>query len=336
MRPRLRPASALLGAGLTVLGLMVLSVSAVGARAVAVSAPQASQADVFLPLIVQAPTPTPTPTPTPPPVTPPASGDWHAFLDYYRASARLPALVDNTGWGKGAALHARYMVENAVLDDSEELANPWYSTEGAAAAPNSNLMLTGNVATTDQQALDFWMGKPFHALGLLSPALLSTGFGSFRDNNALSFKMGAAIDVRRGLGAIPGGVQFPIKWPDHNTTVYLTSYDGNEQPDPLSSCSGFNPPSGLPIILQLGPGNVTPDVTAHSFRQGNTSLTHCVFDETDYGNSIPSLQALGRSLLDASDAVVLIPQQPLVPGNSYTVSITSNGAMTSWTFRVAP
>jgi hypothetical protein len=142
--------------------------------------------------------------------------------------------------------------------------------------------------------------------------------------------------VRRGLGAIPGGVQFPIKWPDHNTTVYLTSYDGNEQPDPLSSCPGFNPPSGLPIILQLGSDSATPNVTAHSFQQENTPLTDCVFDETDYGNSIADLQALGRGLLAADHAVVLIPQQPLVPGDSYTASITSNGAVTTWTFRVAP
>ena len=317
--------------------LMVLSVSTGGVRADPVAAPRASPAGIFLPVMLHQPTITPIPTGTPPPVTPPTSSDWHAVLNYYRASARLPSLADNTDWSNGAALHAQYMVENQVLAATEDPANNFFTTPGAAAAPNSNLMLTGTVTTTDQQALDFWMSKPFHALGLLNPALLSTGFGSFPDGSQLSFKMGAVIDVRRGLGAIPAGVHFPIKWPDHNTTIYLTSYDGNEQPDPLSSCPGFNPPSGLPIILQLGPGNGTPNVTAYSFTQGTTLLPPpCVFDETDYGNSIDNLQALGRGLLAADHAVVLIPQQPLVPGDSYTASITSNGAVTTWTFHVAP
>jgi hypothetical protein len=229
------------------------------------------------------------------------------------------------------------MVKNDVLSATESPATPWYLVEGAAAAPNSNLMLSDDPSLSDRQALDFWMAKPFHALGLLDPALLTTGFGSFREDAGAfdPFKMGAVIDVRRGLGSIPGAVQFPIKWPEHNSTVYLTSYDGTEQPDPLSSCSGYNPPSGLPIILQLGPGNFTPVVTAHIFKRGATSLAHCIFSETDYSNTIGSLQSLGRGLLAASDAIVLIPKLPLTPA-SYTVSITANGQATTWTFTVAP
>jgi hypothetical protein len=269
-------------------------------------------------------------------VTPPADGDWHSVLAYYRASARLPGLAEDTGWSAGAYAHARYMVRNDALAASEATATPWYTGEGAAAAPNSNLMLSDNINLSDQKALDFWMAKPFHALGLLDPALLTTGFGSFREDGGAfdPFKMGAVVDVRRGLGAIPGAVQFPIKWPEHNSTVYLTSYDGTEQPDPLSSCSGYGPPSGLPIILQLGPGSQTPVITAHSFKRGATSLSHCIFSETDYANSITSLQALGRGLLNASDAIVLIPRLPLTAGQ-YTVSITASGQTATWTFTVA-
>ena len=335
MKPVRRPSAALLGvAGLlaTILAGLGLSV----ARQMRL-APQTSTQISYMPMVFRSNTPTPAPSGTPLPVTPPVSGDWHDVLGYYRASARLPGLGENLGWSDGAFQHARYMVKNDVLTASEVNGAPWYSQAGAEAAPSSNLILTDNTGTSDRQALDSWMAKPFHALGVIDPALLSTGFGSFREDAGQldPFKMGAALDVRRGLGAIPGSVQFPVKWPEHNATVYLTLYDGTEQPDPLSSCSGFSPPSGLPIILQLGPGSVTPAVTAHSFKRGTTNLAHCIFDETNYANSIAELQVLGRGLLNASDAVVLIPQAPLTAGD-YTASITANGVVTTWTFHVAP
>jgi uncharacterized protein YkwD len=289
----------------------------------------------YLPVIAQAPFPTP-PGGTPPSVTPPANTDWLTVLNYYRASARLPALAENTNWSTGAAQHACYMIQNQALAATEMPAGACYSRAGATEAPNSNLMMSDNQATTDQQALDFWMAKPFHALELLNPALHTTGFGSYRANLG-TFKMAAVVDVRQGLGAITGSVVFPLKWPDQNTTVYLTHYDGNEQPDPLASCPGFTAPSGLPVILQLGPGGSNFSVTAHSFQQGATSLAHCEFDASNYTNGFGTdLQALGRQILSAHDAVVLVPQQPLTTGQNYTASITANGRVTSWTFHVAP
>jgi hypothetical protein len=269
-------------------------------------------------------------------VTPPASGDWRTYLGYYRALGRLPALSENASWSDGAFKHARYMVENQTASSSETLGNPWYTAEGAAAGPNSLLQLQGDGSLSDRQALDQWMQWPFHALDVLDPALGSTGFGSYR-RNAGTFDLAAALDVRRGLGSVPGGTVYPLKWPDHNTTVYLTRYDGAEQPDPLTSCPGFGlgVGSGLPVILQLGPGDQTPVVTAHSFRRGATELEHCVFDETNYANSNPTLQAQGRASLGARDAIVLIPKAALAAGNSYTVSITVNGQIITWTFSVA-
>jgi len=287
----------------------------------------------YLPVVLQVPSPTP--TATPPPVTPPAEGDWRVYTGYYRAAARLPALAENGGWSDGAFKHAQYMVENQTASASELAGNLWFTQEGAAAGPNSLLQLQG-LALNDQQAVDQWMQWPFHAIDILDPALGATGFGRY-SRDAGTFDFAAALDVRRGLGAVPGGVSFPIKWPDHNTTVYLTSYDGFEQPDPLTSCPGFplGGPSGLPIILQVGPGDLTPVVTAHSLHQGSTPLLHCVFTESTYTNSIAAMQALGRAQLAARDAIVLIPKDPLTAGLSYTVSITVNGQVVTWTFAVA-
>jgi uncharacterized protein YkwD len=323
-------------AGLAVMALGALWVAA-AVQAAPPPAPAVGTPQAYFPIFYQPVLPTP--TGTPPPVTPPAATDWYDVLLYYRASARLPALAENTTWSAGAVNHAAYMVTNDVLAYTEDPATPGYTTSGATEAANSNLMLSDNVSTSDQQALDFWMEKPFHALGLLDPALLSTGFGSYRQDDGPfdPYRMGAVVDVRQGLGAIPGSVTFPIKWPDHNTTVYLTSYDGNEQPDPLTSCPGYSPPSGLPIILQLGGGGSTFSVSAYSVLQGSTALAVCELDSTNYINAFDAnLQTLGRQILAASDAVVLIPQQPLARGLSYTASVTANGAVYTWTFNVAP
>jgi uncharacterized protein YkwD len=333
--PRLAARASLMGLAAAGLTVMAIGLAALGAPASA--APAATTSGAFLPLIFVPPKPTPTGTPVP--VTPPAASDWQSVLRYYRASAHLPTLAVNPAWSSGAANHAHYMVGNDVLANSESPATPFYTAAGATEAAASNLLLSDNVGTTDQQALDFWMARPFHALGLLSPALRSTGFGSYREDEGPfdPYRMGAVADVRQGVGAVPASVSFPIRWPDQNSTVYLSRYDGGEQPDPLTSCPGYSAPSGLPIIFQAGQGGSALTVGAHSLRQGNTELAHCAFTSTSYTNSLdPALESLGRQILAARDAIVLIPQQPLTPGLSYSVSIVVNGQTSAWTFHIAP
>jgi hypothetical protein len=143
------------------------------------------------------------------------------------------------------------------------------------------------------------------------------------------------MDVARGQGTVPATITFPIAYPGDGKIINLRSFDGGEWPDPLTSCAGYAAPAGLPIILQVGPGNVTPNVTAHSFMQSATSLDHCLFDETSYTNPDGSTQTTGRNILNGRDAIVLIPKQPLTPGATYAVAITANGQTYSWSFTVS-
>jgi hypothetical protein len=106
-------------------------------------------------------------------------------------------------------------------------------------------------------------------------------------------------------------------------------YNGSEFPDPLSSCPGYTAPSGPPIYLLLGNGNLTPSVSAHSLTTAGQPLEHCIFDENTYDGVYTDL---ARSVLNARDAVVVIPRQPLTPGARYTVSITANGQTYRWSF----
>jgi uncharacterized protein YkwD len=286
--------------------------------------------DVYLPVIVNVDPAGGTTNPDPVP----EDADWLAYLNYYRSLGGLAPVTGNPEWAQGAWLHSRYMVKNDYIGHNEDPNNSWYTTAGAEAARLSNLVVSYSDSSTDQEAIDSWMQAPFHSVGILDPQLFEVGYGSYREKDG-GFQMGGALDVLRGLDELLATIQFPITWPADGVTVPLTTYF-NEYPDPLSSCSGYSSPAGLPIVLQIGAGDRTPDVTSHTFMQGDMILDHCVFDETTYANSDSSARTLGRAILDSGDAIVLIPRDPLTSGESYSVSITANGKSYSWSFSTSP
>lgn len=284
---------------------------------------------VYLPVIFQGISGQIPPGPTPPP----EDAGWLSYVNYYRALAGLSPVAENSSWSDGGWLHARYMVKNDYVSHSEDPQKPWYTPEGDQAARTSNLMASSNNASSDYDAIDLWMQAPFHAVGILDPELGVVGYGSFREADG-GLQMGAALDVIRGLLGAQTELSFPVAWPGEGTTVPLSAYF-TEYPDPLTSCPGYQAPSGLPIILQLGAGNIKPNVTAYSIKLHGEVLDACVFDETSYQNPDPDARRLGRSILDSRDAIVLIPRLPLSPGETYTVSITANGQTYRWSFNIA-
>ncbi|MCB0005917.1 MAG: hypothetical protein KDE04_05670 [Anaerolineales bacterium] len=257
---------------------------------------------------------------------------WLDYLNLFRDLGNVNPLVENSDWSNGGWLHGRYMVKNDVITHSEDPGNPWYTPEGNAAAQNGNVAVFSSAFASDEMAIDLWMTGPFHAIGILDPQLHTTGFGSYREADG-GWQTGATLDVSRGQGGVPAGTNFPLPFPRPNGETWLTEYGGNEWPDPLTSCAGYSAPSGPPIMIQLGSGNVTPNVTNSSFMRGSTNLSHCVFDETDYNNPDSNAQSVGRLVLNARDAIVIIPQAPLTAG-TYTASVTVNGNTHTWTFTV--
>jgi len=64
------------------------------------------------------------------------------------------------------------------------------------------------------------------------------------------------------------------------------------------------------------------------------SIEHGVFDETNFTSpATPDWQEIGVSILDQRDAIIMIPKDPLIPGN-YTASITANNQDYTWSFNV--
>ncbi|MCC6188008.1 MAG: CAP domain-containing protein [Anaerolineales bacterium] len=265
--------------------------------------------------------------------SPPAlPADWLGQVNFYRTTANLPPVTENAAWSAGNVFHARYSVKTNTLQHDEDPANPWYTPEGQAAAQKSNLTASYAANAPDSWAIGAWMQAPFHALGILDPRLTQVGFGSYREADG-GLQTSAGLDVIRGLNYALAA-EYPVIWPAPGAVIPLSQHWG-EYPDPLASCPGYAAPAGLPLLLQLGPGHLIPQVSASAITTSGAALEHCVFSESTYTHPEGAAQGLGRAILNSRDAVVLVPRAPLAPGVAYTVSLTANGQTHTWSFSVA-
>lgn len=252
--------------------------------------------------------------------TPASSSGWLAELNAWRANTGTSALTENTTFSAGDAAHALYMVQTGQVTHYESTAYPQYTAAGDTAAKNSNIFVSSSTATIDVQSIDWWMGAPFHAMGMMDPRLTSTGFGSYRNAGYSPWQMGAALNVGQGIGS-PG--TYPVYFPGNGSTEPLTTYSGNESPDPTLACPGS---SGLPLFIEVG-GYVDTSVTVHTLVGNGTTLTNCVIDSSNPNYS---------GILKWRGAVMMFPQQPLQNGVTYTVALTVNSVPYTWSFTVGP
>jgi hypothetical protein len=213
------------------------------------------------------------------------------------------------------------MVKNNVVTHYELPSLPYYSVSGDTGAKNGNIEVSSSASFGDAPAIDWWMGAPFHAMGMMDPRLSSTGFGAYREVKS-GWDAGFTLDVLRG-NSFSGGT-FPVFYPGNGATVPLTTYSGSEFPDPLQACPGYSSPVGLPVFVEIG-GNIATTVTAHSFTGDGVPLAHCAID---------SNAANVGSSLTYRGGVIVIPQAPLVPGVKYVVALTVNGLPYTWSFGV--
>jgi hypothetical protein len=270
---------------------------------------------------------------------------WLDALNRYRAAAGLPPVNDNPGLGAGAALHSRYVVTNYGDQISqsvnlgstmhlEDPSKPGFTPEGKAAGLAGDVdELWDPAGTADVSwAIDNWMLAPFHRLSLLDPRLRSVGYGDYCEKGVCV----ATLDARGG--ADPSSPVSPapvIKYPADGSSITGEEFTA-EWPDPLTSCSGYTSPTGLPITLQLGP-LITPIISIFSLtRDGDASpIEGCGIDANSYENPDAATQMTGRGLLHEYGAVIIVPRNPLAAG-LYTVKLRVNGIDYDWSFTVKP
>ena len=171
------------------------------------------------------------------------------------------------------------------------------------------------------------MTAPFHAIGILRPSLQRTAFGLLGS--------AAGLDVIRGLASVPAPTA-PIMFPGNGSITGLRSF-GGEFPNPLDSCPGYTS-GGLPMVVLLPVDPPTTGVRASMVLPDGTTLGAadlCVVDEDTYVSADPIYGPTGRSILDSSNAVLIIPRRPLTAGRHAVVLTVPGQADVSWLFQVA-
>jgi IPT/TIG domain len=247
-----------------------------------------------------------------------SSNPWLDRFNTWRTNTGVPAVTEDTTFSAGDVLHATYMVQTGQITHGESTLYPQYTLAGDIAGQNSNIFVSSTTATTDSQAIDWWMGAPFHAMAMMDPRLATTGFGSYR-NAAYTWAMGAAVNVGQGMTA-PGA--YPVFFPGNLSTEPLTSFSGNEFPNPQLACPGY---TGLPLFVEVGGNVATTAGPVHSLTGNGTPLAHCIIDSTNA--TLPS---------DTTwhGGVIVFPQSPLQNGVTYTVALTVNSIPYTWSFTV--
>ncbi len=272
---------------------------------------------------------TATPVPTVPAVPPPA---WLSYFNLFREMADLPPVSEQAALTLGSAWHSRYMVVNDdPIAHAEDKSNPLYDEAGHLAGKNGNTFSTSQLDANYIWSTNFWVSAPFHLIAMIHPGLNTVGYGDYVEDVG-DVNMAAVLDVRTDRDYSPEGVQYPIYFPKNGAETWIVRLSLYEWPDPYGACPGYGRPSGAPIILQLGDGSITPNVTSHTLAMGDQPLESCIFDETSYRNANPYTQDLGRTILDGQDAIVILPKHPLAADETYTVQVVVNGETHTWSF----
>jgi hypothetical protein len=218
----------------------------------------------------------------------------NARVNWYRAMAKLPPIVDDSAISAGALDHARYLVENGigggdiVLEKGqlrfqapqdafrwEDKGRPGYTDDGASAGRNAVVLSAQEIDLSGADFVDRLLTMPFSGLIPMVPQFSLVGLGAYCDSGlcaiVIPYRFALEKSVRialydgpasdrfwnASLGLIPieiGRLRSPVEFPPDGSTVGLQSYDGGDYPDPLAACPGYTAPTGAPISIQLGEG----------------------------------------------------------------------------------
>lgn len=265
-------------------------------------------------------------------VAAPSDETWLSYLNQFRAMGGMEPFESAAELSNGAQLHTRYMVLNdAPIAHSENANNPLYTPEGHLAAQNSNIFATTQLEADYKWAINFWISAPFHLVNILDPTLETVGYGDFHGDNG-TFKMAAALDVLTEKGNATNSITYPLLFPAPDSSTWIVRQSLFEWPDPITSCPGYERPTGAPIVMQFGDGSGAPNVSSYSVVVDGKTVESCLLTETNYTNPDRFAQDTGRIVLGDQDAIVILPRNPLLANSTYTVNAVVDGESYSWSF----
>jgi Cysteine-rich secretory protein family len=251
-----------------------------------------------------------------------AADDWLGEINRYRTAAGEQPVAADPSLDAGMDAHLVYLENDLQPGESPHMevqGRPDYSDGGAFEAGQSNIAESIPGFSSGTAAIDSWWTSPFHAIGMLRPALAGTELALAPDGEW------AMLDVFSDLTSFAEPTA-PVLFPGPGIATNLTSYSGSEVPDPTTVCgSGHSGRYGLPLIALLPAAPATGLSATLAGPSGTQSL--CVVDQNTF-TSDPT----GQEILEQDNAVVLIPSAPLAKG-AYTANITQPGqSAITWSF----
>jgi hypothetical protein len=277
----------------------------------------------------------------------PAETDWLGRINEIRAASQLPPVVEEPAWSAGILAHLNYLAHTSpeletgpyASAHTENPASPAYSEAGAYQAEHSNLGSAGS----NVGAIDVWLGAPFHAIGILRPALRQVAFA--RDPTSGE----AGLNVISGLEEsnlfaenVPPPQQ--VLFPGPGSTIDLNRFLG-ESPSPIETCEAQHPGAdysspGLPLIALLSepaaPGLTATLTEPDGTKVSSTGPDLCTVTAEDFVTHDPVYGPTGKDILETDQAVFVISRVPLVKG-AYAVDIAQPGHPDiAWSFDSEP
>lgn len=271
--------------------------------------------------------------PPPPPTTPSVSLD---DLNQLRQLAGLGPLTAEPAWAAGCAAHARYLVGVDRGEHTEDPQHPLSSAEGVACAPGHYFVSSRPDSGADR-ALGYWATGAFHLPQLLDPRLGRVALGLAHDIQG-EVQSAAVLDVRRGLSR---PARYPVRFPQAASRSPYRAGAGSEWPDPLPGCPGYDHPVGPPVALLLGPdaegggaGVSGSGVSGAALKVNGRPVAACLLTGRSFRGASEADTRVGRSVLAAQGAAIVLPRRPFPAGAQVRVSFRTPAGPVAWSFRV--
>lgn len=242
--------------------------------------------------------------------------EWLCLLNFYRTTAGVNPVIQNSTFTLTIALHTNYMLLNSTQENmhTEYEGKPGYTDAGKTAASQSNMIkLIGGTYLNQKQSIDLWMATPNHRYNMLHPDLDQSGFGLSCDSkNCFS-----GLNI---LGSLPPSYQIQM--------VNLVFPTDKQQGIPVNRYPitwGFY----MPWTGDETDYDEVKFVSGKIVDQDNKSISFSV-SEPNRSDGVWTY----------NNQVVLTPNSDLVPGKIYyiemTVSYQGRNYSKSWSFNTAP
>jgi hypothetical protein len=228
------------------------------------------------------------------------------LLNAERAANGIPAgLVENPVWSVACRLHNAYEARYGALSHEETEGKPGFSSAGNLIARTSVLAqgISWGASPSTPNG-DPYDNAPFHLFDLLNPRISSTGAADSEGFGCVEIELGT-------LRAAPAAVK-AYSYPGNHRRGIPVSQHSEEQPETPAQAVGLGTRATGPNLFVYFDGPWTNGSRAQ--------LTTATLRSAHGSVALRFLDNASSNLLPPTGAI-LVPESPLKPGATYSVSV---------------